>query len=416
MRNTCLVVALAACWTLTCLSQPAHAQGYGTDSQNVLTPAAGGMAGVSIARPQDVPAAIFGNPASLTQFDGTQFTLGGAWVEGYPTVTHLVGGVPESVTSRTQGFATPAIGATQDLRSLGLPGTLGVGFAGLSGIGDEYRGRAPHDPLLNDLNNEYMVLGINVAAGLELTEKLSAGAALTLGTAFEQLGFIAPIASTAMVHDYALRGTFGLNYDLNPCNTLGAYYQTNMDFEFPNAIRFTGPNGTTYHDLRVDQPQTVGFGLANRSLMGGNLLIAADVYYKLWEEADLWKDVFVNQWAFAFGAQLTRGTMKYRLGYSYNTNPINHNVGHRLDGLPVLPEQIQLFQAASVPCVTQHRLTGGLGCQGFLVPSLDMDLFAGGLFKGDDEFGTNTRASLAMYYIGMGLTWRYGDGCRSKEQ
>ena len=51
-------------------------QGYGTDNQNVLTPASGGMAGVSLALPQDVPSAIFGNPATLAQFQGTQFTMG----------------------------------------------------------------------------------------------------------------------------------------------------------------------------------------------------------------------------------------------------------------------------------------------------------------------------------------------------
>ncbi len=88
----------------------ANGQGYGTDAQNVLTPAAGGMAGVSIALPQDVPAAVFGNPATLAQFKGTQFTLGGAWVEGYPTVTRHGFLNPDenfSVTSRTQGFVIP---------------------------------------------------------------------------------------------------------------------------------------------------------------------------------------------------------------------------------------------------------------------------------------------------------------------
>ena len=242
-----------------------------------------------------------------------------------------------------------------------------------------------------------------------MTDRLSAGAALTLGTAFEQLGFIGPISSSAMVHDYALRGTFGFDYDLNECNTVGVYYQTKMGFQFPNAVRFTNPltQATTYQNLRVDQPETVGFGIANRSLMDGDLLIAADVYYKLWEEAALWQDVFVNQWAFAVGTQLTRGQMKYRLGYSYNTNPINHSVGSSLDGFPVAQEQIQLFQAAAVPAVNQHRLTGGVGRQGFLIPNLDLDLFAGGLFKGQDDFGAHTQASLAMYYIGLGMTWRY---------
>jgi long-chain fatty acid transport protein len=394
------------------ISTRARAQGYGSDTQNVLTPAAGGMAGVSVALPQDVPAAIFGNPATLTQFRGTQFTMGGAWVEGYPTVTtdgtydHLP---PYSVTSRTEGFTIPAIGVIQDLRGLGLPAAVGMGFSGLSGLGDEYRGRAPDGSFLNNLSNEYLVLGVNMAAAVEVTDRLSVGAALTLGNAFEQLGFIGPISSSAMVNDYALRGTVGIDYDLNPCNTLGFYYQSKMDFQFPNAIRFTNLSGTTYRDLNVDQPQTLGFGYANRSLMNGDLLIAADVYYKLWDNAALWQDVFVNQWAFAVGTQLTRGKLRYRLGYSYNSNPLNHNVGQSLDGLPVLQEQIQLFQAACVPFVNQHRLTGGIGCHGFLIPTLDLDLFAGGLFKGQDEFGATTQASAAAYYIGMGMTWRFGD-------
>ena len=42
-----------------------------------LTPASGGMAGISTALPQDVPSAIFGNPSTLAQFHGTQFTMEG---------------------------------------------------------------------------------------------------------------------------------------------------------------------------------------------------------------------------------------------------------------------------------------------------------------------------------------------------
>ena len=96
----------------------------------------------------------------------------------------------------------------------------------------------------------------------------------------------------------------------------------------------------------------------------GNLLLAADVYYKEWEDAPLWEDVFVNQWAFAFGAQLTRGKLKYRLGYSYNTNPVNHSVGDRLDGFPVAQADVQLFQATSAafdqptPHYRRHRSAG----------------------------------------------------------
>jgi long-chain fatty acid transport protein len=384
----------------------AFGQGYGSDAQNVMAPASGGMAGVSTARPQDVPSAVFGNPATLSQFQGTQFTLGGGWIEGYPTVTDVRRPDLGSATSRTQGFVASEIAVAQDLRSLGMPGTLGLGLAGLSGMGAEYRGQAPNlGSPINDISGEYLVLGLNIGVGMELAEGLSAGATATLGTGFSQLGLV---QSTAMVHDYALRGTLGLAYDLDPCNTVGAYYQTKLGFTFPNAFLLpVGPNAGSYRDINIDQPETFGFGYANRSLMDGNLLLAADVYYKLWEGANLWGDVMNNQWAFAFGSQLTRGKNKYRLGYSWNTNPMNHSVTNGLDGLPVAKEAVNLMQATSLCLINQNRITAGIGREDFLVQGLDLDLFAGGLLSATDQFG-NFQASVAMYYVGLGLTWRYG--------
>ena len=344
------------------LAATAFGQGYGTDTQNVMAPASGGMAGVSTARPQDVPSAIFGNPATLAQFKGTQFTMGGGWIEGYPNVRDTRRPDLPTFTSRTQGFQASEIGVTQDLDSLGVPGTLGIGLAGLSGLGAEYRGQAPlvNSPV-NDVSGEYLVLGMNVGAGVDVTDELSLGATVTLGTGFSQLGLV---QSSAMVHDYALRGTVGAAYDLNECNTLGVYYQSTLGFGFPNAFRL--PNGE-YRDIDMDQPQTVGFGLANRRFLDGNLLLAADVYYKLWDNAVFYQDFMENQWAFAFGSQLTRGRNKFRLGYSYNTNPMDHSVGDRLSHLPVAQEAIQFMQASSMALITQHRITAGVGREDFLI-------------------------------------------------
>jgi long-chain fatty acid transport protein len=421
MRSCRHLLGLVVLFVITTHAGLARGQGYGSDLQNVMAPAAGGMAGVSIARPQDVPSAVFGNPATLAQFQGTQFTLGGGWIEGYPTVTNdgnlnaLSPGTPFSATSRTDGAAATEIGVTQDLRPLGVAGTLGLGVAGLSGGGAEYRGDVPESPnLLNNTSGSYLVLGINVGGGFQVTDRLSVGATMTLGTGFEQLGLVGPIVGSAMVSAYALRGTFGIDYELNDCNTLGFYYQSKLAFDFPTAARV----GNNYYDVHVAQPTTLGLGLANRSLMDGNLLLAADVYYKLWEDAALWQDVMVNQWALALGAQLTRGDMKYRLGYSYNSNPTNHNVGDSFDGLPFpgdtpgqIQSAIQLYQASSLPFVNQHRITGGIGRQDLLVPGLDVDLFAGGLLPASDSFGPHNTASLGIYYVGIGLTWRY-DACK----
>ena len=290
-----------------------------------------------------------------------------------------------------------------------MTGTLGLGVAGLSGGGAEYRGNVPESPdLLNNTSGEYFVLGINFAGGFQVTDRLSVGGAMTLGSGFEQLGFTAPAISSAMVSAYALRGTFGVDYDLNDCNTVGFYYQSKMSFDYLDGVRV----GSTYQDVRIDQPTTLSLGIANRSLMDGNLLIAADVYYILWQDAALWKDVMLNQWAFAVGAQLTRDKMKYRAGYSFNSNPINHDVGNNFDGIiGVGADAIQLYQASSLAFVNQHRITGGIGRQDLLLPGLDLDLFAGGLLPASDSFGLHNRASLALYYLGVGFTWRY-DACR----
>jgi len=172
MRSYRHVLGLVIVFVVSTHAGLARGQGYGSDLQNVMGPASGGMAGVSIARPQDVPSAIFGNPATLAQFEGTQFTMGGGWVEGYPTVTNdgslnqVSPGTPFSATSRTQGSVASEIGVAQDLRSIGLPATMGMGLAGLSGLGDEYRGRVPESSSgagnLNDESASYLILGLNM--------------------------------------------------------------------------------------------------------------------------------------------------------------------------------------------------------------------------------------------------------------
>ena len=85
-----------------------------------------------------------------------------------------------------------------------------------------------------------------------------------------------------------------------------------MDFDFPDAVRFNN----AYHNLldiatgnggnRTRQPQPHGRRPADcrrRILQGLGQL-------------PLYKDIFVNQWAFAVGSQLTRGQTKYRLAPS----------------------------------------------------------------------------------------------------
>ena len=95
------------------------------------------LAGASIARPQDLVSGINANPASLTQFQGTQFTFGGAWIEPIYNLQHSGGVLPNlgsfAGKSTAQGSALGNIGVTQDFSAMGLPAPFGLGLVSTAG-------------------------------------------------------------------------------------------------------------------------------------------------------------------------------------------------------------------------------------------------------------------------------------------
>ena len=123
----------------------AEAQSFGVDLRNTLMPASGGMAGASIASPQDLISGINANPATLTQFEGTQFIIGGAWAEATFNLTQT-GNIglpadplirPFSAKSKTPGSAVPNIGVTQEIDAGGVP----LSRLGTTGRLDEHQHR-----------------------------------------------------------------------------------------------------------------------------------------------------------------------------------------------------------------------------------------------------------------------------------
>ena len=207
--------------------------------------------------------------------------------------------------------------------------------------------------------------------------------------------------------DYALRGTLGVNYELTPTTTIGGYWKTEAGYTFENAVGFA--NGA-YFDIPVDRPQTVGVGVANRSFMDGRLLLAGDVVFLNYANTELFGAVYRDQWAIQLGSQYeVNDRVRLRLGYAWNENPMRNNVGDRAGGIvpPGGANHIQYIQAlfAAIP---QHRITAGVSVVDVL-PGVQWDLFAGGMFEDSQTFGVTT-ASVSGYWLGTGLTWRFGRG------
>ncbi len=395
-----LAIALAF---LAFTNQKAYSQAFGVDLHNMINPASGGMAGTSLARPQDVQSAIFGNPSTMAQFRGTQFSLAAAWSEPNLSTIHdgAVTGTAYSGKSSAQGCLLPTIGVTQDVSSLGIPGSIGAGLTAMSGIANQLTDQ----PGSLGTHAEYLVLGLTLGAGLDLTERLAFGASMTLGDSYIGSGFV---NNSVMTHDYGLRGSFGLDYDLTPNTTIATYYQTKMPFRFDNLLLVAAPS--TFVDIAIDQPENIGIGIANNSLMCGDLLLAFDVVYKSWDNCNYWRDLYEDQWTASFGTQLTRGRVKYRLGYAFSDNPMDRNPGSTINGMPVGQALVEYYQATQAAVISQHRLTVGVGIED-VMPGVSVDLFAGTMLPESHQFGSHTSVSLDAWYVGGGVTWKFGNKC-----
>lgn len=394
---------VAICWLN--FQQVSMAQTFGIELQNNLMPASGGMGGASVSKPQDLQSAIAGNPSTLRQFQGTQFSFGGAWADVDYSVTQnsqlpLVGVSPYSATSSTPGGLLGNIGLTQDLDSSGLPATMGLGLISNAGGGVNFRGV----PESNGTAAQYVALDMVAGVGLSVTDNLTLGASGSLGTSY----FDGPFTDLAgMTTAYGVRGTLGANYQVTQFTSVGAYWQTKKHLNFEDALLL--PVLGTARDISFEHPSNVVFGIANNRLMDGRLLLATDIVFKQYSNADTLRAIYRDQWAFQFGAQYS-ATPKtaLRLGYVYAQNPMKaaqlEGFGGNLlpDGIPAVRYVQGQFAA-----ITEHRITCGIGVKD-LRPGMDVDLFAGYGFDADDQFAATSVSLTGNYWVGFGSTWHFG--------
>ncbi|MES9834197.1 MAG: outer membrane protein transport protein [Candidatus Thiodiazotropha sp. DIVDIV] len=418
MRKSTFINKYASMLVITAgslYSAQSFAGPYGYDLHNTLAPASGGMAGTSLARPQDITSAIFGNPATLSQLKGSKYSFGATFYMPEVELTHdgSVTGTAFSEDSGTSIFAVPNTGVTQDLSGLGIPATFGMGLTAVSGIGAEFRS----NPGSLGAGAEFIILGVNAGLGYEITPDLSIGAAATISFAELDLGLSSTSAAT---HDIGLRGTFGATYDRG-ATTIGAYYQTELKHTFDNQVQISA---TDFASPTIEQPANIGFGIANNSLMNGNLLLAVDVMYKFWDDAKFWQDLYDDQGIITLGAQLTNGSWKYRIGYGYGEDPTDTGTTGPIGGItqvysnigpiPLNQSVTQYIQATQAEVIYKHRLTFGFGYEGFLAPPIDLDAHFGWQFAEERDYGTgslsgggHTHAETHSWHLGFALSWNF---------
>jgi len=455
---------------------------HGFDLHNVFHGASASMAGTSIAHVEDPVSAVFGNPATLTTYyGGTNFMFGATFYmprarmqhdgsAGYAVgeATSLVritggatgkalagtGGYSFDATSKADVYAVPTIAVTQDLTGLGIPVVLGVGVSATSGIGVDYK----HHSNTLGAAAELINLGVNAGVGMSMTPNVDVGVSATITYAMLEAGLT---GSGGMTHDIGFRGTVGARVkDLMPGLTIGMYAQSEQPHEYDNlhvtsnhgseglnlasgiaqlqpAIKCNQTSGSVCRqDVRVEQPWNIGLGFAYNGLMNGNLLIMGDFTHKAWDDARFFNEFYEDQQVYSVGVQLTQGPMKFRLGYGYADDPLLDTVQ---DGVQIktiggvneggssytsamYPLFMSYFQAMETPVIYKHRISAGLGIDGFLAPMLTLDTHVAVQLEEEKCFGlgqdgvTSIHAGGAAAVRGVALTGGLAHaGCNAKD-
>ena len=433
---------------------------HGFDLHNVFHGASASMAGTSIAHVEDPVSAVFGNPATLTTYyGGTNFMFGATFYMPRATMYHdgsagyavteaaalvnitagALGATPHSYgfnsTSKADVYAVPTIAVTQDLTGLGIPVVLGVGVSATSGIGVDYK----HTPNSLGAAAELINLGVNAGIGMSLSPNLDVGVSATITYAMLEAGLT---GSGGMTHDIGFRATLGGRMKVMPGLTVGAYVQTEQPHEYDNlhvtsnhgigwmsgfsaAIARSQPtpicnggaaasNNVCRQDVRVEQPMNIGLGFAFDGLMNGNLLVMADFTHKAWSDARFFNEFYEDQEVYSVGLQLTQGPLKWRLGYGYADDPLlatvkdgvqiksigGVNVGGSTYTSAMYPLFMSYFQAMETPVIYKHRISAGLGIDGFLAPMLTLDTHVAFQLEEDKCFGAGQSGVTSIYGAG----------------
>lgn len=398
MKKICAALALALG-----AASAANAANYGTDLNLTMLPASGGMAGVGIASPLEPAAAVFGNPATLANFNsGTSFSFGATFYQPQVSAQHNGGdtGAAWSADSKASDYLVPAIAVTQ---TISQDTVLGLGLTAISGVGSDFRGTPGSlDPLA-----ELVLFGANAGIAHRVNDNLDIGGAVTIGNGFFQAGLS---SNTASRRAFGWRGTLGANYHIGQ-TSVGAYYRSKLSIKYKDVVNYAS---NAFWDLTVEQPEEVAMGVSNSSLLDGKLLLAADVIWKNWEGAKFYQDIYKNQTVVALGAQLTQGKAKWRVGYSRVNSPIKSSVGSNVGeatslsyngtNIPLTPSLVSYLQATNAEVIWTDQVTLGLGYE--LTKNIQMDTHVGTALSRDETIG-NTKVNAKAWQISAGLTWKF---------
>lgn len=343
------------------------------------------MGGAGVALPHDALGALSLNPALLAELDGHRFQMSLELFAGSPEVESSVqtpvGEISGLTEDDTDVLPIPAFGWTRHRE--GSRVAFGMGSLAMAGFFTDYPQEAgnpilaPQPQGFGRVSSEYQYLRIPLALGWQATDRLSLGAALTLGYArlsATPAAFAAPDCTgptTCFFPAANQEGAFGwgvqagLYYELTPTLSFGASYTTEQsfeDFEFNSAV--ANPDLPTFGAGRsfafsVDVPAQAVVGIGWRPTP--RVSVALDAKWIGYDGVDGlgtfgfepdgsirgfgWDDIVIG----AFGIE-------------YRPNPSwSFRAGYNQAESPIVPERT--VASLPAPATFEDHVTLGLGAR-----------------------------------------------------
>jgi long-chain fatty acid transport protein len=332
MNNTINRSALAM--ALLGIAGGAHATNG--DQMLGVTATQWGMAGAVVAAPQDA-GTVLTNPAGLATLEMNEFRSDMGF--GFLNPPRKANGA----SSDSDLYLIPA-GAVAFRVDEKL--TLGMGMAGLSGMGVDFADIAPL------AGNQAMVTTkqfYKIAPGFayQVNDKLSVGAALNID--YQSLAMYNASFQLPQNQAYGFGASVGLTYQLSDTLRLGASYVSQQNM---GAFKWNTNSG--YYEMTMDAPQTLQLGLAY--IPGPDLLVEFDIkqiqFSDVLDKVTLktpggnqtinfgWSDQTV--YAIAMQKKVSDKTT-LRVGYNYGASPIGaEDVTNNYGSLAVTEHHLSL--------------------------------------------------------------------------
>jgi len=407
---------------------------FATNGDNLISigPISRSMGGVGIAAPQDAISAVFSNPAAMCfgpYCPGSEFDFAGTLFMPKPEAKINVGGQVTKADSDDKVYAIPAIGISVPITNTFPLWRFGLAAYGVSGLGVDYRDTAIDNPgyyfggqapLVAGEYTQLQILKFAPLIAFQPNEKFSLGLAVHIDYANLDL-------RQGSDFNYGLGVQLGALYKLSDNVHIGASYVSPQKVDYQDVNDFD-QNGTA-DDLKLEQPQEIGAGIAVEPIPG-KLLLEIDGKWVNWSDAEGYDDFdWDNQWVFAAGAQLKpTKQIALRVGYNYGKNPVNEHNGfdgsfNPATGFPndvvnvqgkTLPRYYyESFRIIGFPAIVQHHVTFGLGYEfsnAFALHAGYMHAFEETITEhgvSPDGRPATFESTLSEDSLEFGLTWRF---------